>query len=793
MFGEVADTDNADTVVNLPQAEALQDNDPKAKVPYAQCSKCPLYNAPIAPSVGASRPRAFILSRSPGGYDTAARRPFSGPSGKVLDHLLQRNGVKRSEVFTTNVVLCQTEKPPKEAIECCKPRLDQELSDRKSELYIAAGSEAAQAITGDSRVRVLRGRRIAVGNDGATCIVTFNPAAAIRDDSVYPDLVADFHRAFRNPSPYIEPKVDIINDPHEAKQWCALLAEKRIVSVDIETRGLSVGSELLSIGFSYSGSFGFTFSKEVLKDEGVRNALSKLARCSNTKFAFHNGKFDAKLLRAQGYPFQVGHDSMMLSYLLDERQGVHSLDYNLQNNFDWPYYTPPEVEEGKKNGFRDFDAWNELYKYNAIDAIGTRKLVLHLSDECSNYDLLRPYYALLVPASNALADIEAYGILFDSEKALDVLVREVLPRLDELLRRAQLIASKPINLNSHKQVGEFLYDECGVSDPHVNAQRRNRSVDKQSRLAILELEDTTPTARAFTEVLTEFKELDKLRSTYLEGLMESVDADGRIRCDFWLHGTETGRLSSRNPNLQNQPRGKLIRQLYVAPRGSRILQADYSQAELRVAAMLSGDSALREVYKAGRDLHHDVATRFYGQGYSKEQRVRAKAVNFGILYGQGSFKFSKDHKIPIEEARRILNEWWTTFPEVKRWVRSIHEAVLDRGYLVSPFGRYRRFHLITDHNKEHTLKEAVNFLAQSTASDLTLLSLINIHNKLPRTWGHIIVTVHDSIVLEVKEDFLDQTMELVKQEMELAPVEGLGWDAIPFVADLSHADNWGDC
>lgn len=795
---------------------------PTRKHPLAECESCPLYDAPVAPTTGPADANIAIVSRSPGYHEAQAGRPFSGPSGKLLDHLLQMNGVTRDECITTNVVLCHTDKPPKEAIAACSSRLAHEIQG--AEKILLCGAEASQAIAGTT-VNGGRGHVHMVGS--AQAVVTNNPAAAIRDDSVYPNLVRDFRRLLVPTEPKPFPTVRWTDDEREALDWIARLKRVDSFAVDIESTGLEYDARLVSIGIG-SDSKAVVFGRYAIASRNVRKELGRLLSDNSRTYIYHNGKYDVKVLRSNGITARIDEDSLLLSYVLDERPGQHDLDYLTADRLGWPDYTPAVVKEGKKKSHwigREDEleknyglTWDEykrlLYEYNGRDTSATYSLFESLLGDIRDEGTsTNPYHKLLVPASNALADIEAYGVAFDSDLAQWSLEHEVRPELEHLKAEAARIAGRDINLNSPKQVSEYLYDELQLKHT-LNRRGKERSVDAAVRTEILDGRAefmTIPFTEAgnvaaeqlglldgvgnsFVQTLHRFKRLDKIRSTYIENLIERASADGRLRGEFLLHGTETGRLSGRKPNLQNQPRPRPgeklpnVRNFYKASPGHILIQADYSQAELRVAAVLSGDENLRGIYYNDLDLHTEIATEFYTASFTKEQRVRAKAVNFGILYGQEAYSFAQQHHIPQSEAEGLIKAWWRRFPEVRKWVRENHRKILRDGMLESATGRRRRFHLITDENRHHTLKEGVNFLVSSPASDLCLWSLIQLH-EVP--FLNILLTVHDSILFETKPEHVEESMQIIKETMEGAANELLGW-SFPFKADMTVGERWGE-
>jgi len=270
-----------------------------------------------------------------------------------------------------------------------------------------------------------------------------------------------------------------------------------------------------------------------------------------------------------------------------------------------------------------------------------------------------------------------------------------------------------------------------------------------------------------------------------------VDDDGRLRGHFNLSTTETGRLSGTDPNLQNQPRGPLVRQCYLASEGNKLVAADYSQCELRTAAILSGDRALKRLYHDGRDLHSEVATHFFGPDFDDEQRTIAKNVNFGIVYQQGAKGFAEMYNMSFAKAKKYIDDWFVLFPDVGKWVRDMNRLVIQQQYLHSVTGRCRRFHLITEELVRSIQRQGVNFLVQGPASDFNLYSAI----KFAESEGpnYVVILVHDNIIIDTPEDKVDYHAKLLTEIMESAPGDLLGneWKEIPFTADVKVGDNWG--
>jgi len=282
----------------------------------------------------------------------------------------------------------------------------------------------------------------------------------------------------------------------------------------------------------------------------------------------------------------------------------------------------------------------------------------------------------------------------------------------------------------------------------------------------------------------------KLHSTYVVSLAKSVQ-DDRIHTQFLLHGTVTGRLSSQDPNLQNQPADTpLIRNFFIADKGMKLIYADLSQAEFRVMAILSGDPFLINTYKKAGDLHDEMAKTLFGPDFNPVERGVAKSCNFGLAYGMGIKRMVTNVNVPgvdYHQAERIVRDYFTRIPRFVQWRGEIQEKILRERYLETSLGRRRRFPYIPKRFREDIFRQGINFLPQSIASDITLLSLIKIAKK---GW-QVLLTVHDSILCQVpEEDAQEVAIEIVKIMKETAR-EVCG-ERIPFLVKTAIGDRWGD-
>jgi DNA polymerase-1 len=398
---------------------------------------------------------------------------------------------------------------------------------------------------------------------------------------------------------------------------------------------------------------------------------------------------------------------------------------------------------------------------------------------------LEDLHAFLLDTSETLQIMEHYGVAVDMEY-LEQLEHEygtILAHLEDEL------SPWVKNPRSWQQVKKALM-EMGVrrvpsTDREHLEEYRDRAMKKVAK------QPKWQEVVNFCNLLLEYRTEQKRYGTYVKGTRKRV-YESRVYPTFLIHGTVSGRLSSRNPNIQNVPRLPRIRRLFVPTSSDNMLiQADYGQAELRVVCGLARDAYLREVFSdPERDIHGEVATRFYGPNWTKEQRVRAKAVVFGLTYGREAFSLAAEHGMTVAEARYYIETFFEVIPDTVKWIKEeVEEKVLRGEDLITPFGRHRRFWLISDGNKKNILKEARSFLPQSTASDLTLKSANRLRNL---GYGEFLrFPVHDALVAEAPTGVVEEVAAAMKEVME----ETGDWlfdGYIPFPVEVKIGQNWGE-
>ena len=400
------------------------------------------------------------------------------------------------------------------------------------------------------------------------------------------------------------------------------------------------------------------------------------------------------------------------------------------------------------------------------------------------WDLLE---TMELPLARVLADMERIGFLVDREGIL-AFGDELQTRLDFIVGEIYELVGYEFNLNSPKQLGEALFVKLGLP-----AGKKTKSGYSTNAEVLEELRDKHPAV----ELLLEYRQLSKLRSTYCEGLVKAVAADGRIHSCLHQTETRTGRISSAEPNLQNIPvrteLGSKMRHFFRAPEGRVLCDADYSQIELRVLAHLSGDPAMIEAFRSGADIHTATAAQVFGlpaNAVSPIMRSRAKAVNFGIVYGIGAFSLAKDIGVSFSEAKRYIEDYLDRYRGVADYMEKTVADAKKKGYVETAFGRRRYLPELTSSNHQVRAfgeRVARNAPIQGTAADIIKIAMVRVWDRLRREGldAHLILQIHDELIVEASEQDAEKAAEILSHEMEQAIAM-----QVPLPADVHIGKDW---
>ncbi len=399
------------------------------------------------------------------------------------------------------------------------------------------------------------------------------------------------------------------------------------------------------------------------------------------------------------------------------------------------------------------------------------------------------------PLIPVLRRAEAWGVLVDKDM-LETLRERYRGELTVIEKRIHEIAGKEFNVSSPKQLGDVLFD-----DLQLQAKGQKKTSTGQRSTKESELEKIRDLHPIIDDVL-EYRQLQKLLSTYVESIPPLLDGEGRLHTEFVQTGTTTGRMASINPNLQNIPirteRGRLIRNAFIAPKGSVLVALDYSQIELRIAAILSGDEKLIEIFKSGRDVHQEVAAAVFkveSSAVDREMRRRAKIINFGILYGMGVNALKAQLGTTTAEAHRFYDDYFATFTRLAEHLEETKGFARRNGYTETLFGRRRQFPEMKSalpYVRAQAERMAINAPIQGTQSDVIKLAMVEIDRLLgDQSSAHLILQVHDELVYEIQKESVADLVPQIKSIMEsmLSPEQTKG---VPIIAEAKIGDNWGE-
>ena len=403
--------------------------------------------------------------------------------------------------------------------------------------------------------------------------------------------------------------------------------------------------------------------------------------------------------------------------------------------------------------------------------------------------MLKVLREIELPLAEVLSSMEIYGIELDVN-ALRAFGESLLPQIDQLEKNIHLMAGHEFNIGSPKQLGTVLFEELGL--PAGKKRKTGYATDAET---LEGLSDKHPIASA----IMDYRKLTKLYNTYVKGLESCVSPDGRMHTTFKQTETRTGRISSAEPNIQNIPvrteLGRSFRSFFKAGDGMLLVDADYSQIELRVLASLAEDKVMIDTFKENRDIHTETASKVFGmppEWVDNDMRRRAKAVNFGIVYGIGAFSLAKDIGASLSEAKKYIDDYLNHFSGVKNYMDTVTRSAEKDGCAVTLFGRRRFIPEILAANK--TVKAlgkriAMNTPIQGTAADIIKLAMVRVYRRLKSELpeARLILQVHDELIVEVPESLAEKACSLLKEEME-----GAVSLAVPLIAEAKSGKTWLD-
>ena len=513
----------------------------------------------------------------------------------------------------------------------------------------------------------------------------------------------------------------------------------------------------------------------------------------------HNIKYDMVIFARHGVPVAPVDDTMLLSYILEGGSHGHGMDEGAEHYLGYTTIKFKEVAgTGKSQITFDLVPLDKALDYAAEDADITLRLYQHLKPRLVTDHMVTPYETLERPLIPVLAKMEMHGIRVERSK-LEALSQDFSTRLASLEEEIHTLTGHSFNVGSPKQVGEVLFEEMAL--PGGQKGKSGAYATGADVLEGLAAEGHELPAR-----MLEWRQLDKLKSTYTDSLVEQIHPEtGRVHTSFAMAAAATGRLSSTDPNLQNIPirteEGRKIRQAFVPEPGYQLVSLDYSQIELRLLAHMANIPTLKEAFRQGQDIHALTASQVFGiplEGLDPQLRRKAKAINFGIIYGISAFGLARQLAVPQEEAALYIKTYFKQYPGIQDYMERTKQFCREHGYVQTMFGR--RCHIVGIQEKNAPRRNfaeraAINAPLQGSAADILKRAMIRVPPALEQAGlteaAKLLLTVHDELLLEVKEEALPQTIEIVKTIMESATKPAIQLD-IPLTVDAGHGHNWDE-
>ncbi|MFW1711524.1 DNA polymerase I [Vibrio parahaemolyticus] len=595
---------------------------------------------------------------------------------------------------------------------------------------------------------------------------------------------------------------ETILDEASFNAWLEKLKAAELFAFDTETDSLDyMVANLVGLSFAIDEGIAayvpvahdYLDAPEQLDRDWVLEQLKPILEDDAQAKVGQNLKYDASVLARYGIEMKgIKYDTMLASYVYNSVGGKHDMD-SLALRFLQHSCISFEQIAGKGKNQLTFNQieLEQASPYAAEDADVTLRLHNRLFANIEQDEKLKSVYEEIeIPLVPVLSRIERTGVLIDDMK-LSAQSVEIAARLEELEQKAYEIAEQEFNMNSPKQLQAILFEKMGL--PVVKKTPSGTPSTNEEVLQELALDYPLP------KLILEYRGLAKLKSTYTDKLPKMINpSTGRVHTSYHQAVTATGRLSSTDPNLQNIPirneEGRRIRQAFVAPAGYKVLAVDYSQIELRIMAHLSGDQALLDAFRDGKDIHAATAAEIMGVSIdqvSSEQRRRAKAVNFGLIYGMSAFGLAKQLGIPRGEAQAYMDKYFERYPGVMQYMEDTRSAAADKGYVETIFGR--RLHLpeIKSRNgmrRKAAERAAINAPMQGTAADIIKKAMLLVDQWIQEEGNgrvKLLMQVHDELVFEVEESSLSEIESKVQKLMESAAEL-----KVPLVAEAGHGDNW---
>ena len=600
-------------------------------------------------------------------------------------------------------------------------------------------------------------------------------------------------------------KYYLIENLKQLDEWIKEAEESGEVAVDTETSSLDPHQADL-IGISLSTKIGKACyipighkSKKNIKKEEVLKKIKPLLEDPSIKKIGQNIKFDYIVLFKNGINISSMEDTMLMSYVLDAGKNRHNMDTLSEIHLNHKTISFKDlVGSGKKEiNFSDVEI-EKAKDYAAEDADITFRLYKKFFKSLKEEKMINIYEVFEKPMIKILAQMEIQGIKIDN-KSLKVLSSKFEKKIEKIQKEVFKISKKEFNIASPKQLGEILYNDLKIAD-----LKKTKKGGFATSASVLE--DLAFKGHKFPQLVLDWRQVSKLKNTYSDSLPEHINPNTkRIHTSFLLAATTTGRLASSDPNLQNIPikseDGKDIRKAFIAEKDHILISADYNQIEMRILADLADVKELKKAFKNNEDIHSLTASQIFNVDIKKvnqDQRRKAKAINFGIIYGISQYGLAKQINVSNYEAEEFLNSYFAKFPEIKVYMDQTIKFCRKSGYVNNIFGRRSHFLNINDKNynvRNFQERAAINAPIQGSASEIMRLAMIRLEKELNNEKNKktkMLLQIHDELIFETHKDEVKRISKIISNEMSSVAKSDQHSFSIPLTVDLNIGDNWGE-
>lgn len=794
-----------------------------------------------------------------------AQTPFSDTTNIIIQQLAKEYQISLEDIFCTNAITAPS----------IEYSLEDDLKEVQPKVILALGNAASILLGRSVDPARERGRIIWSPERRAHIIPTLAPAKVLFTPDSFPEVQRDFRVFFEAVNlpdgPFKHPKPNVTCIYSLEDYWKHVSAFKNptdnVVAVDIETTGFDVfQDQILSIGVGFSEDEVFIFTDDFINTPSNKPILEKVLGNPNWTYVYQNGKFDVKFMRAiptDDFPTKkkcivescrCDFDTMLAHYCIDERSDTQSLKYWAKEE-----YNAPDWEEElkqflptRKSSFGDIPR-DILYEYQGYDVYYTRKGYYTFTEKMKADNTFEVFQNVYMPAVEAFTQIELAGTTLDLER-LQEFFKDAGPQIElataALTEQAILVGWNPVkyaaiktaerqkkagigvavnptpapkefNPKSHPQLSHVAYDLCKMPLFQGKKTCNKEAVDAYEHL------------HPFWKALANYKRVTDLFGTFIKGMLERVYPDKKIRPDFLLHGTRTGRISCQNPNLQNLPRGSIVKDMFIADEGCLVVNADYKTLEVVVASILSKDVEMQAPFIHLTDFHSQTANAVYAKEIEDLQNAIAKKdrkvfeqylantmmleirekvsalldkddfehaykemyshmrfltkfITFGIMYGREATSLAnRELQCSKAQAQKYMDMFFKKYPQYTAWLHEQFHNAKSKGFVTNAFGFKRRWPIVTRENEFKVRNQSWNTPVQGSAAMVTVSALSRIQKRLSsRGIGRVLFTVHDSIVCNIKQENIKEGIQIMHEEMTRDVFGALNENDVPLVAEF---------